>query len=343
MREVEKHLYGMMVDMVESVSLLVEDAAKNKLRKRSEIFSAINEARSKTKEFNVASKGKHAKTLITVRRPLTKLLTVLDALESGVKSGEYNLTSFRQELRKHLLPLKESLVAASSKMYPSKLSDEEFKAYVNHVAKTKGTREALAVLKQAEENRNQAQDEAEEANVEDMRSEISKYLAYRNKLPSSLGGKLFSVVRMPIVPLTTSNFHIMTSKFLRRTGLKFNAIEESFVVLEDQVLLAFDTTKIEEKSKAPMFNEQGLKARKRRAKNQTNHETFVLDIVDRINEASPEKYELVTSTFLHAPGTRRVAYAWLLPRQAHAMFARNADMSRLSWGFPWTREAHSVL
>lgn len=358
MKEVEKYLFDKLVEQVNAVSSFVTSVGRNELRKRSVILKEVSELDSSLKTFlsdvkrrssSPASAGS-ARALAPVKKPMQDASKVLDSIENGVKNGELNLTQFRNAVKEHLLPIKTSLVKSAQEFYPSGVSEEELKEQIKYVSQTRGHKDALAMLKNAgkQSEKSPVSERTDVGISKEAKKKVQDLTKHKSKLPSSLRGKLFKIVQMPVVPITTSDFHILTPKFLRRTGIKFDVVDEtSFVVLENQYLLAFDNIKATEykgrKTGKAALNIKGLKARKRSDKHKTLQEDFVLDVIDRINEVSDEDYVLVSSKFPGNPVNGNISLAWIMPRRIYAMFERNANMAKLSWGLPWSREADSVL
>lgn len=361
MKEVEKYLFDRMVGQINAVSSFTSAVGKNELRKRSAIFSEVDELVGSIKTFldelkrkaSSPSSAGSARALAPIKKPLQDTLTILDSLRTGVQNGELNLTKFRASVKSHLLPTKDKLVKLAQEYFPAGVTAEELKEQIKHVSQTQGHKDALRVLKNAgKHSAKESSTTYSDSNLPEVSAESKKkvqsLMRYKTKLPSSLRGKLFKVIQMPVVPTITSDFHVLTPKFLRRTGMKFDVIDEtSFVVLENQILLAFDTIKATEykgrKTGKDAVGVKGLKARKRSDKHQTMQEEFVLDVVDRINEVSDEDYVLMSSVFRGNPSNGTIAFAWLMPRRIYAMFERNANLAKLSWGLPWSREANSIL
>jgi len=358
MKEVEKYLFDKLVEQVNAVSGFVSAVAKNELRKRSVILEEVDGLEASLKTFlselkrrssSPASAGSVG-ALSPVKKPMQEAQKVLDSISTGVQNGEMNLTKFRDAVKTYLLPVKNNLVKIAQEYFPSGVSTEELKEQIKHVSQTQGHKDALRILKNA--GKESEKEATPNRNVEGVSKEakmkVNSLMKHKSKLPSSLRGKMFKMIQMPVVPFVTSNFHVLTPKFLRRTGLKYEIVDESsFVVLKDQYLLAFDAIKATEykgrKSGKAALNVKGLKARQRSTKHKTMQEEFVLDVIEQINEVSDEDYVLVSSKFQGNPSNGNIALAWIMPRRIYSMFERNANMANLSWGLPWSREANATL
>lgn len=356
MIEVEKYLFDQMVGYVNGVSKFVSAVASNELRKVSAIRTELHEQREAAKHFldtlqrrasSPASQAS-ARAMAGMKKPLREIIKYLDAIDTGIENGELNLTKFRAYVRSHIKPTKDKLVQTGEKFAPSGMTDEDLQKEVKFASQTKGHRDALKILKNAAKQakdlgkEKEAEENVDEIDDAEARKLVSKYAKFKNKLPASLKGKLFQMVEMPVVPF--GDFRLMTPSFLRKTGIDFHYIAESFPVLEKQYLLAFDHSKATEyKGRKESLKTQGLKARKRAAKHQTMQEQFVFDVIDRINDVANEEYTLVSSHFEFHPSNPRIAFAWLMPKRSFRVFERAGDMANFQWGFPWSREAASVL
>lgn len=355
MIEVEKYLFDRMVEYVNSLSTFVSSVASNDLRKVSAIRTAIHTQKDDAKKFldtlqqksQSPASAPSGRAMAGMKKPLREISKYLTAIDTGIDNGELNLTKFRSHIRTHIKPLKEKLVDIGEKFVPTGMTDEDLQKEVKFVSQTKGHRDALRILKNAakqnkEHGVEKGRPEIDSDPDKESRKLVQQYAKSKNKLPSSLKGRLFQLVEMPIVPF--GDFRLMTPKFLRKTGIDFHYVADSFPVLEKQFLLAFDHTKATEyKGRKDALKTDGLKSRKRMAVHQTLQEQFVMDILDKINEVSNEDLILVSSHFEFNPSNGRIAFAWLLPRSQFKVFERVGDMSNFKWGFPWSREAASIL
>tara|TARA_B100000700_G_scaffold101966_1_gene114957 strand:+ start:8096 stop:9157 length:1062 start_codon:yes stop_codon:yes gene_type:complete len=353
MREVEKYLFDRMVDQINGLAKFVTAVGKNELRKISAIRAELQKQREATKGFmdtlqrrsTSPASAASAKAMAGLKKPMRELLRNIDAIESGIDNGELNLTKFRNLVRSHIKPSKDKLVEIAQTFYPSGMTEEDLEREARHLSQTKGSRDAAKILKGAGKRAEEAEDSANHGPDPEAQKAMKGYLKHKTKLPTSLKGRLFQLVQMPVVPFV--DFRLMTPSFLRKTGIEFSYIDDSFPVLEKQYLLAFDLVKATEykgrKTGEDAVRVQGLKARKRRAKHQTMQEQFVLEVVDQINGMSDEDYVLVSSHFEGNPQNGKIAFAWIMPRNTYKMFERTGNLSNFQWGFPWSREAAAVL
>lgn len=356
MIEVEKYLFDQMVGYVNGLSRFVTDVGSKELRKVSEIRARLHDVQKDTKEFTdllqrkakSPSSAASAKAMSGLKKPMREILKHAKAIDNGLENGELTYTRFRDLVKTLIKPAKDTLVGIAEKFAPSGMTDEDLKKEIQFASKTKGHRDALNILRKAKQKAEQVEAPADEDDATDeidnkeIRKQLQGYKNSKSKLPSSLNGRLFQMVEMPIVPF--ADFRHMSPSFLRKTGLKYSYIAESFPVLERQYLLAFDFAKATEyQGRKKALNQSGLKSRKRAAKHQTMQEHFVLDIIERINAAAPEDFTLVSSHFEFHPTNARIAFAWLLPTRVYRMFERTGDMSKIEWGFPWSRDAVSIL
>lgn len=345
-----------------SVSEFIAAVRKNELRKRSEVLKGLDAVELTARNFISGLKSypgyrdQNKAQYSAMRKDAQELVKIVTAVRNGLMNGETNLTKFRALVKSRVLPLHKNFTQhAHTLELPFGFSESEFMAEFKHsVRDSTSIKDVTALLQHAAENSGKQDAASEELSLREDSLQIQKYTKFKSKLPTSLKGKLFQAITIPIVPLISSDFHVLMPKFLRRSGLKFQAFGESFVVFEDQVLLAFDTTKTAEpdllsekpkkdRSNKKSFETQGLKSRKLSTAKQLQHEGFLLDVINRINESSSVQYVLMSTHFEYGTTSSKIAYAWLMPKSVYNMFARNANLSKMTWGFPWTMAEHSVL
>lgn len=354
MREVEKYLFDRMVEHINGLSKFVTAVGKNEIRKVSVIRAELQAQKESTKTFlntlqrrsSSPASAASGRTMAPLKKPMRELLRHIDAIEAGIDNGELNLTKFRNLVRSHIKPAKDKLVETAQTFYPAGMTEEDLEREAKYASQTKGHRDTVKILKKASKRAEEAEEERGGEGIDpEAQKALKGYLKQKSKLPTSLKGRLFQLVQMPVVPFI--DFRLMTPSFLRRTGIQFSYIDDSFPVLEKQYLLAFDLVKATEykgrKTGKDALSVQGLKARKRHSKHQTMQELFVLDVVERINEMSDDDYVLVSSHFEGNPNSGKIAFAWIMPRNTYKMFERSGNLSNFQWGFPWSHEAASVL
>jgi hypothetical protein len=359
MIEVEKYLFDRMVEYFNGLSKFVTAVGKNELRKASEIRTELQAQKESSKDFFNTIKRKtsspssagSARAMAGFKKPIQDLIKYFDALETGIDNGELNLTKFREQVKTLIKPIKDKLVTHAAKFMPTGVTDEDLNKQVKHASQLRGHKDALSILRNAakkmaeDEQNTYGEVENEKGSITDAEAEkaVQQFMKYRNKLPSSLKGRQFQIVKMPVVPFT--DFRLMTPKFLRKTGLDFQYVASSYVVIENQDLLAFDLgAATEYKGRTVALKQQGLKSRKRAAKHKDMTNNFVIEVINRINELTDgEEYTLVSSHFEHHPHNARIAFAWIMPVRTFRIFERNGNLSSFEWGFPWSREAASIL
>jgi len=336
------------------LSKFVTAVGKNELRKISEISAGLQSQKEASAKFldllvrksKSPESAQSARSMTKFKKPLKELVKYTSAIQDGIDNGELNLTRFRNYVKTLIQPLKDSMVTHAATFVPTGVTDDELNEQVKHASQKNGHRDALKILRNAVKELAKS-DPKREAPITvrdaDAREAVQGYMKSQSKLPSSLKGRQFLVTKMPVVPFGA--FQLMHPKFLRKTGLEFQHIANSFVVLENQELLAFDVNAATEyKGRKAALQSEGLKSRKRAAKHQTLTEGFVIDILERINELpGTEEYTLVSSHFEYHPNNARIAFAWLMPKRTFRMFDRAGNMSDFTWGFPWSREAASIL
>jgi len=354
MIEVEKYLFDQMVEYFNGLSKFVTAVGKNELRKISEISAGLQAQKASSAEFLdlIVQKSKSpesaqsARSMTKFKKPLKELVKYTSAIQDGIDNGELNLTRFRNYVKTLIQPLKDTMVTHAASFVPTGVTDEELEEQLKYATQKNGHRDSLKILRSAikelakSESKKEAPLPVPDAEA---KKAVKVYMKAQSKLPSSLKGRQFLVVKMPVVPFGA--FQLMHPTFLRKTGLEYQHIADSFVVLENQELLAFDIgAATEYKGRKAALQSEGLKSRKRATKHQTLAEGFVIDILDRINELpGAEEYTLVSSHFEYHPSNPRIVFAWLMPKRTFRMFDRAGNMADFTWGFPWSREAASIL
>lgn len=358
--EIEKFLFDQMVEYINDISRFVTDVGQNKIRKASEVRNRLMEIYDDSKTFaarldNIGKTGAGGASARSVagqgfKTKMKKMVKTSDAIRRGVDQGEINLTQFRAQVKQHIVPLAKEFAAHGAKFTPSGVTEEEMSKELKFMSNKKGHKAALNVLRSAVKAKKTEESEDHDPDMhENVRRKaddkeaaklISGYKGKKNKLPSSLRGRMFSLVQMPVVPFM--DFKLMTPKFLRTSGIDFQFIAESFIVLEDQYLLAFDNDSVKE-FQAEKKHKKTSSVNKKKVQRRNAQEDFVIEILERINKTANEEYTLVTSHFEHHPTNGRIVFAWIMPVRTHRIFARNGDMQDALWGFPWSREATAVL
>lgn len=358
MIEVEKNLFDHMIAYINGLATFVSAVGNNELKKASEVKSELIKQRDSAKEFaellthKAAANNASAKSMAGFKSSLRKVQKIAEDIRNGLESGVTNRTKYRADVKTHIKPLLEQFVAHSKKFAPTGVTEEALEKEYSYLSTVKTHRLALSIVRHAIKNLHAVDGSSEEKREAaalrkadaDAGKVMQGYLSARNKLPHSLRGRMFAAVKMPIVPYFGTNFKPLAPTFLRKTGIDFQSMAESFVIFQDQFLLAFDYVQATEyKGRKTGLQLSGLKARKRAAKHQTMQEDFVIDILERLNAQLPVEHTLASSHFELHPNNPRIAFAWLMPKSTYRMFERTGDLSDSSWGFPWGQHANSIL
>lgn len=321
---------------VNDVADFVDQVAKNEMRKASVIIdrltNIIEHATGVDKALDPVSGVKQVRAL---RKTLKAMTKISKSLVTGIKNSSINLGTFRTHVRTHMKPLLDEMNSELREISAFRSDDAKLNETLNSLRKQKSFMQILRSMPAGGKNSKPQKDDGSMTEKEEEEL-VHSYRKYRSKLPSSLRGRLFSILRMPIVPMAT-DFRITSPSFLRKAGVDFKYIAESFAVLEDQYLLAFDYSQaVGYKGMKKVRVSKGVNA-------QEPEERFVLDIIDAINKESNVKFVLASSQIKHHPNNGAVAFAWILPYQTFKMFERQGDIGAIDWGFPWARDVEDVL
>lgn len=345
---IDAKLFDSMVSYFQTLSVFTSGVAANDLRKLSEIKASLEDLSIRSKELHEAiaayNRPQEEKLLKVMQRPLANMGKRIETIERGVTSGILNLTQFRRAVLEKIIPLKDTMLNTAAKFAPESVTDEDLKKRVRQVSLDDGPKDALRLLKKVAEEVEKSKGRIkniEGTDDEKDRDAINEFSTFKNKLPSSLGGAKFRLVQMPIVPY--SSFHLLNPKVLRRVGIEFKHIAKSYVVFEHQYLLAFDLREVPLASRRrSALQQKGLQARKRNAEHDEAMLEYISGIVNSISKAASDDYALMSAHFERHPSNGAIAFAWIAPMQVYKAFERLGKMN-FEWGFPWSREAASVL
>ena len=349
MTEIENPLFDKLVEYIASVDEFYSAVAKDQIRKRSEIENALEKLSKDSSDFTSyvqhrsKSKNESAKVLAEPKKISKKITSTADSILNGVKQGSLSSkTAFRNSVRQNVRPLLKELTESGKGLVPASTDEERLSQKVKDMKTIRQSKAAYSVLNEALKNKQAGDEDSSdnEGNKNDKEAErdLKLYSRYKNKLPTSLRGKLFSVVRMPIVPYMS--FKLTAPSFLRKTDIEFNQIAESFVVFEDQYLLAFDYSKIATHGREA---EGKRKKKKLTSDDHKSVEDFIIQVIEEINASSPQKFTLASTKYVQNPKNAKIFFAWLLPKYQHDRFANNGSMMKASWGFPWSKDSEALL
>ena len=354
MTEINRFMFESMVGHIDKLGKFVSAVAKNEIRKASEVREQVAHLREDLKKFatllqnptTAGGRAGSAKAMKGFKPGIRAILKVLDAIENGVTSGEMNLTSFRTTIKELIKPNLEKFVALGNTFEPSDTTDDELKKRIEFEQQRGGHKAALEVMRTAfKEKKKEAEEEKNEdkpVDDADAKAVMQEYAKWKGRLPSSLRGRMFSLIKVPIVP--HGDWQLSNGRYLTRIGVEHRVIASSFAILENQMLLAFDYEKSTEyRGRKSSLEVSGLKGRKRAAKHNDMQEAFVQDVVSAINGPVSDQLALVCSHFEHHPTNPSITFAWLVPKRTYNVLCRNVKLADVTWGFPWSHDVHSIL
>lgn len=358
--EIQKHYYETVIQFVDDVSKYYSLCnTRGALKTRSALLAATAETSTKIKTFlefvtTQSKSSESAKAISGFNSMSKKLLKLLTAISTGISTQQINsLTALRKTALPEYRALLLDVVAYAKRYVPSNVQPEDLEQHADFQKKLGASINSQRILQHAAKSLKSTEpeetDEEKQLRVSDANAVklLSGYKKLTSKLPSSLQGKLFTAVQLPVVPYI--DYSLLSPKFLRTTGVPFQNIANSFIVLEEQYLLAFDfvhaTTNDEGSRRAVSLKatKSTLNARKRASEQTQMQENFILSVLDRLNASAQEEYTLMSSHFEHHPNNGRIAFAWIVPKRVQRMFARKGDLSDAAWGFPWDKRATSIL
>lgn len=167
------------------------------------------------------------------------------------------------------------------------------------------------------------------------------YSKFYSKLPMRLNGVPFKAFKMPITPL----FEDMSAQFeperLERAGMDVTRIGDGYIVLENQVLLAFDHDAMGWKSgmknvggQTKILRLTGPKAERR------GHEMEddINNVLETINKQSSTKYALASKQLLPNPRNAKIWLAWVVPAAHRRSLEQALRTFEVSWGLPFNMD-----
>ena len=162
-----------------------------------------------------------------------------------------------------------------------------------------------------------------------------------NKLPTSLGGKLFSAFEMPVVPLFADMAVQIDPSVLTRIGIKVTQIGDGFTVLDRQMLLAFDHKAMGWKSNLRISASGSKTIHMSAPKSVIKGNSQVDDIrevLDQINAKSSTKYDLASTMFVANPRSPAIWLAWIIPANQRQRMQQEMKTTEVQWDLPFSRK-----
>lgn len=258
-------------------------------------------------------------------------ITLRELVQSYHDSFPYD--ELKQALEAHLANVKEARL--KQRMNDDHAHDgDTFRNF-----KPKSTDPKEANREYEEHLREQALIRGQQARRTNLGKEVGGYARYMSRLPMSLKGLPYKAFRMPIVPdFKDMGLQIDPAQKLRSLGFKVTVLSDAFVVLEEQFLIAFDHKQMGidsgvRKSKEGNF----VVVRKTRPKEEIAENAStdkLVDLIDRINEKSHEKYALASRTFIPNPRNPRMWLAWVVRENQRKGIAQLASTVEAGWGLP---------
>lgn len=173
-----------------------------------------------------------------------------------------------------------------------------------------------------------------------MKRVADKFKKTFNKLPTSLGGKMFTAFEMPVVPLFADMSVQIDPAVLTRVGMKVTQIGDAFLVLDRQMLLAFDHKAMGWKSKlrttatgTRAIYLTGPKAAARSAEQVDD----VNEVLQQINAKSSTQYELGSTIFIANPRAPSMWLAWIMPAAQRKRMQNEMRTTEVQWDLPFSR------
>jgi hypothetical protein len=300
-------------------------------------------------------------TIAAMKGAVRKYIAVLKSIVHGLNTKTLIYDDMIALLEKEAYPAMQTFAGMAVKYAPEAVDEKQLSKEVSEISREQEWHAALKHYQDTETTRKATAVKTQERasayinNVKDeqAKQQLEALLPYAAKLPTTLHGRKFDMVRMPIVPYM--NYKLLSRALLKKLEIDALFIGNSFVVFKDQVLLAFDvavlkdehlsTPRLRKGETAPAVSAKKAKENKELIDNKM--EEVVLDAVNTINRVSSQKYVLASSEFNANPHKSNIYFAWLLPRETYALFAQfsggGTTLSHVDWGFPWSGAITTVL
>jgi hypothetical protein len=300
-------------------------------------------------------------TIAAMKGAIRKYVAVLNSIVHGLNTKTLAYGDMIALVQKEAVPTMQTFAGMAIKYAPDAVDHDKLDREVAEISREKEWHAALKHYQDSELKRKAAAVRTQELastyieRVKDAQAkqQLESLLPYAAKLPTTLHGRKFDMVRMPIVPYM--NFKLLSRALLKKLEIDALFIGTSFVIFKDQVLLAFDVAVLKEEHLSTPRLRRGeiapaisaKKAKENKELIDSKMEEVVLEAVNTINRVSPQKYVLASSEFNANPHKSNIYFAWLLPRETYALFAQfsggGTTLSHVDWGFPWSGALSSVL
>jgi len=242
--QVQKHVFDIVVAYIEHVSKFHSyvNSLKN-LSAQAELRRHISELQNQTKGVQqlAASGGLATAPIKSFTKFLVKLNKNLDALDRGIEIGTIaSAKSFRDSYKEVTLPIVRDIIAHSKTLEPN-MSEDDLVGEIKFAKQKNASKATVNMMEQTLKNiRGEKISEADVVSKENKvaHQQLEAYRKFASRLPTTLKGKQFLMLELPVVPAI--DFTALDPKFLRTTGLDYTHIADSFIVFNNQYLLAFD-------------------------------------------------------------------------------------------------------
>jgi hypothetical protein len=170
--------------------------------------------------------------------------------------------------------------------------------------------------------------------------QLEQYNKFKRKLPSSLNGRLFQAINLPVVPLFKDLSAAMDPRRLERAGFKVTQVgKDGFVVLENETILAIDRKALGIK-KTVMRGERFKVVRSngaQRAREETHAQNAILEILDDLNDQFRVNFDLASNLILPCPRSPGIWLAWVVTKRKRQALEEALRTVEVSWNFPFSR------
>lgn len=173
----------------------------------------------------------------------------------------------------------------------------------------------------------------------ELRKRIDVYRKEYANLPTSLSGKLFQAFRCPVVPLFSDMSVHLDPKKVELLDLDIDVMEDNFMVIKDQMVIAFDHKRMEWFSgfkKDGKGNVRVQRIRGQRLNKEDNKiSNDILEVIEQINKRSSTRYSLASTNLVPNPRNANMWMAWVIPEKTHQRLLSVLSTTEIKWGLPF--------
>lgn len=159
------------------------------------------------------------------------------------------------------------------------------------------------------------------------------YKDLNRRLPRSIQ-HAFTAVRFPVVPVFKDIAVYKNPRKLENADLQVTRIGDHFLVLENQVLLCVELSKIGIKDSLRLTKD---KQRMKSVKNSDELNDAIMEIIGEINVAakrSGTKLVMASDTIVRNPNNPGIALVWLITEHSRRMLAETLNNTQVTWDIP---------